>query len=439
MALCGLWHGASWTFVLWGTLHGCALVVCSLWRRYGPRLPALLGWALTVMFVLLTGVIFRAGSLEAAWNILPGPRRSRRSLEQGTASRAALHRAAGRVPAAGQPGHHRAATRRPRPWLAARARRRPSDIADRTRRTATSMSSSTSSSDDEIRLEALPASPASARSASARCCCSRLMLLVDPYDSGAFGLLGIDGVDDRDTQYRERKPRARSAVRFRHHRQLDRAAAQPGRSVASDRPALRAALHHRAAAPREQLAVLDFFLRHHPRVGALVIVTDPFWCVHAPRGDAAAAVSHTGSMARARSPMPARLISRRLDRACIPAHPDRSRPAPAHDPPDGFFSYEDIWPPGQFRETNRPRDPAPVDAEADARRLSRNSAARRRDQKAAGRCCRRRGRAADSRYHRAQTRHALRRPNARRATPRWRRPSPAVRTATSSTIASTMR
>ena len=72
MALCGLWHGASWTFVLWGTLHGFALVVCSLWRRYGPRLPALLGWALTVMFVLLTGVIFRAGTLDAAWHIFRG-------------------------------------------------------------------------------------------------------------------------------------------------------------------------------------------------------------------------------------------------------------------------------------------------------------------------------------------------------------------------------
>jgi alginate O-acetyltransferase complex protein AlgI len=57
MALCGLWHGASWTFVLWGTIHGIALVICSLWRRYGPRLPFLLGWALTVSFVLLSGVI----------------------------------------------------------------------------------------------------------------------------------------------------------------------------------------------------------------------------------------------------------------------------------------------------------------------------------------------------------------------------------------------
>jgi len=72
MALCGLWHGASWSFVLWGTLHGCALVICALWRRYGPRMPSFLGWALTVAFVLLTGVIFRAGTLEAAWRIFQG-------------------------------------------------------------------------------------------------------------------------------------------------------------------------------------------------------------------------------------------------------------------------------------------------------------------------------------------------------------------------------
>jgi alginate O-acetyltransferase complex protein AlgI len=72
MALCGLWHGAGWTFVLWGTLHGCALVICSLWRRYCPKLPALVGWALTVSFVLLTGVIFRAGTLDAALNIFQG-------------------------------------------------------------------------------------------------------------------------------------------------------------------------------------------------------------------------------------------------------------------------------------------------------------------------------------------------------------------------------
>ena len=42
------------------------------WRRYCPRLPALLGWALTAVFVLLTCVIFRAGSMQAAMNIYRG-------------------------------------------------------------------------------------------------------------------------------------------------------------------------------------------------------------------------------------------------------------------------------------------------------------------------------------------------------------------------------
>jgi D-alanyl-lipoteichoic acid acyltransferase DltB (MBOAT superfamily) len=72
MALCGLWHGASWTFVLWGLLHGGALVACSLWRRYGPKLPRPLGWAMTVLFVLFTGVIFRAATLQAAWHVFEG-------------------------------------------------------------------------------------------------------------------------------------------------------------------------------------------------------------------------------------------------------------------------------------------------------------------------------------------------------------------------------
>jgi alginate O-acetyltransferase complex protein AlgI len=72
MALCGLWHGASWNFVLWGVLQGLALVFVAQWRRYGPRLHPLGGWALTVTFVFVTDVLFRAGSLEATWNVLQG-------------------------------------------------------------------------------------------------------------------------------------------------------------------------------------------------------------------------------------------------------------------------------------------------------------------------------------------------------------------------------
>jgi alginate O-acetyltransferase complex protein AlgI len=72
MALCGLWHGPSWTFVLWGTVHGCAIVVVTLWRRYGWPIPNLPAWILTVVFGLLSAVIFRAGSLEAIWRIYEG-------------------------------------------------------------------------------------------------------------------------------------------------------------------------------------------------------------------------------------------------------------------------------------------------------------------------------------------------------------------------------
>src|SRR4051812_4200467 len=72
MALCGLWHGANWTFVLWGIVHGCGLVVVSLWRRYGWPLPYLAGWTLVVAFALATTPVFRAGSLEAAWHVYRG-------------------------------------------------------------------------------------------------------------------------------------------------------------------------------------------------------------------------------------------------------------------------------------------------------------------------------------------------------------------------------
>ena len=44
MLVGGLWHGANWTFVLWGGLHGLFLVINRLWRDYaGPwRMPAVL-------------------------------------------------------------------------------------------------------------------------------------------------------------------------------------------------------------------------------------------------------------------------------------------------------------------------------------------------------------------------------------------------------------
>jgi len=72
MALGGLWHGAGWTFVLWGLLHGVGLAVCALWQRCLPPLPRPLGWALTLVFVFVGWVLFRAGTLEAAGGMLAG-------------------------------------------------------------------------------------------------------------------------------------------------------------------------------------------------------------------------------------------------------------------------------------------------------------------------------------------------------------------------------
>ncbi len=63
--LSGLWHGAQWTFVLWGAYHGLALTAEKLfWLQAGARLPALMRTALTLLLVMLGWVIFRSATLE---------------------------------------------------------------------------------------------------------------------------------------------------------------------------------------------------------------------------------------------------------------------------------------------------------------------------------------------------------------------------------------
>jgi alginate O-acetyltransferase complex protein AlgI len=65
--LCGLWHGASWTFVLWGALHGAFLVLER--ARLGPRLSALppaVQHVYTLLVVLVGWVFFRAADLPQA-------------------------------------------------------------------------------------------------------------------------------------------------------------------------------------------------------------------------------------------------------------------------------------------------------------------------------------------------------------------------------------
>jgi D-alanyl-lipoteichoic acid acyltransferase DltB (MBOAT superfamily) len=73
MLLGGLWHGAAWTFVLWGGLHGLFLVVHAAWRRAAPfRLPGAVAHAITLLAVVLAWVPFRADGLAATWAMLRG-------------------------------------------------------------------------------------------------------------------------------------------------------------------------------------------------------------------------------------------------------------------------------------------------------------------------------------------------------------------------------
>ncbi|OIQ88034.1 peptidoglycan O-acetyltransferase [mine drainage metagenome] len=73
MVLGGLWHGANWTFILWGGLHGLALAINHQWRdRVGLRLPRLLAWLATMAVVIPGWVLFRAASLHDALRLLKG-------------------------------------------------------------------------------------------------------------------------------------------------------------------------------------------------------------------------------------------------------------------------------------------------------------------------------------------------------------------------------
>ena len=69
--LCGLWHGASWSFVVWGLLHGLLLVVERMGLgRAMTRWPRALRHGWTLLFVMIAWVFFRADSLPHALGFL---------------------------------------------------------------------------------------------------------------------------------------------------------------------------------------------------------------------------------------------------------------------------------------------------------------------------------------------------------------------------------
>src|SRR5581483_3132653 len=82
MLVSGIWHGAGYTFILWGGLHGLYLTINHAWRLLGPKLwreksqyerfmqPA--GFVITFACVAASMVIFRSANVKTATHILQG-------------------------------------------------------------------------------------------------------------------------------------------------------------------------------------------------------------------------------------------------------------------------------------------------------------------------------------------------------------------------------
>ena len=118
-------------------------------------------------------------------------------------------------------------------------------------------------------------------SAIGACVTFALVILVDPYDSGRFNLIGIKGIIDESPRTanasRGRDPQFSAAVFGNSTGQLlkptELSQATGVRFVQLTVP---------GTGPREQIVLLRWFVRHHARADALVIVTDPVWCTDDP-------------------------------------------------------------------------------------------------------------------------------------------------------------
>ena len=72
MAIGGLWHGASWSFLLWGVIHGVALAIGRWWNQRGLWFPTMLSYPVTLLTVLFAWTPFRATSWDGTLAMLSG-------------------------------------------------------------------------------------------------------------------------------------------------------------------------------------------------------------------------------------------------------------------------------------------------------------------------------------------------------------------------------
>lgn len=66
----GLWHGANWTFVVWGALHGFAICIHRFWKTFNIKIPHFVAVFMTFLFANFTWVYFRATTIETANKII---------------------------------------------------------------------------------------------------------------------------------------------------------------------------------------------------------------------------------------------------------------------------------------------------------------------------------------------------------------------------------
>lgn len=89
MVIGGIWHGANWTYIIWGLLHGVALAVHKVWMiltKSREKAPHIVGTVisiiLTFLFTTFCWIFFRSDSISAAWNYIYGMFSFRSGLEQ---------------------------------------------------------------------------------------------------------------------------------------------------------------------------------------------------------------------------------------------------------------------------------------------------------------------------------------------------------------------
>ena len=70
MLLIGFWHGAGWTFIFWGGLHGLLLVINHLWRKIGVVLSKGICWFFTFFSVMIAWIFFRSENFAQALQII---------------------------------------------------------------------------------------------------------------------------------------------------------------------------------------------------------------------------------------------------------------------------------------------------------------------------------------------------------------------------------